>query len=121
MVHAPTFTAGSLYGDPDWSQISVFDDPEPEVLQTPSYFSEAYRQPLVDDVVRRLNDDSTTIQPSTIQIHVEGTYNPGDRLEAVSRAGSRRQPHRRQAPRPGGFPCVLDGCGKTFDRSCDLK
>jgi len=102
-------------------QISDFDDPEPELPPPAPYFVEADRQPLVDRVVRRLNENRTTVQPSTIQIHVEGTYNPGDRLDAVSRAGSRRPPHRRHAPRPGGFPCALDGCVKTFDRSCDLK
>ncbi|KAF2684451.1 hypothetical protein K458DRAFT_31981 [Lentithecium fluviatile CBS 122367] len=117
-LHAPItpITPATLLDHPDWPQDWPFDEPEP----TPAvpFFTDADRQPLLDANVRRLNDDATTIQPSTVQIHVEGTYNPGDRLRAVSR----RSPHKRQAPRPGGgFPCPFDGCGKSYDRSCDLK
>jgi hypothetical protein len=122
----PTFTPETFTGHPEWIQLSsVFDEPMTEPPQSTPYYPDTVAQPLADDVVRRLGDNGTTVQPSTVQIHVESTYNPGDRLQPFSRApspaGSRRPPHRRQAPRKDGFPCPVDGCGETFDRSCELK
>ncbi|KAF2656103.1 hypothetical protein K491DRAFT_597639 [Lophiostoma macrostomum CBS 122681] len=75
------------------------------------------QQPLLESVKQELDSDATIMLPSTMQLHVEGTYTPGDRL--VSQAERRRQRQRRQTPRPAGFPC--SSCAKTFDRSCDLK
>jgi hypothetical protein len=67
-----------------------------------------------------INANETTIQPATVQAHIEDIYTPGDRLDDA-RLSSRKAPHRRQAPRARGYPCILDGCGKTFDRACELK
>lgn len=78
-----------------------------------AYVTESRRQPLDKEHVWCINANETTIQPSTVQAHIEDTYTPGDR--------SRRAPHRRQAPRVGGFPCKVDGCGKAFNRACELK
>lgn len=78
-------------------------------------YVEADRQPLMNSHVHSLNANETTVQPATVQAHVEDIYTPGDRT------GSRRAPHRRQAPCAAGYPCKHDGCGKAFDRACELK
>lgn len=80
-------------------------------------YAEHDQRPLFDTNVHQLDLNATTVGPSTVQMHVEDTYTPGDRLASTSR----RPAHKRQAPRPRGFPCASDGCGQTFDRSCDLK
>lgn len=111
-----------FYYHPEWpADLPVFDEPE-RAPEPPAYPPEAGRQPLVDENVRQLDNNETRIRLSTVQMHVEDIYTPGDRrLEAASRA-ARRPPHKRQAPRVGGFPCTIEGCGaKPFDRSCDLK
>ncbi|KAF2180662.1 hypothetical protein K469DRAFT_277114 [Zopfia rhizophila CBS 207.26] len=116
----PTFTPETFLEHPEWPgdefvQLPVLPpEPEPELQLTPDY---TYGQPLRDDYVRQLNENATTIQPSTIQIHIEGTYTPGDR---ISPPPSRRA-QRREAPRPGGYPCQYNGCRKAFDRRCDLN
>ncbi|KAF1948253.1 hypothetical protein CC80DRAFT_328033 [Byssothecium circinans] len=117
----PTFTHETFLGHPDWPQetFAVNDTFEPELPPPIPYFAEADTHPLYNTNVQYLNENATTVQPSTVQYFVEDTYTPGDRLQAVSR--SRRPSHRRQAPRPGGFPCPFEGCGKTFDRACDVK
>jgi hypothetical protein len=92
--------------------------------QTQSDFALLYQyvnpgvQPLISEHVRVMDANETTIQPATVQAHVEDTYTPGDRLSARR---DRRAQQKRQAPRAGGFRCNEDGCGKTFDRQCDLK
>lgn len=68
----------------------------------------------MNDNVYCLNTNETTVQPATVQAHVEDIYTPGDRLE-------RRSPHKRQTPRAAGYPCMHNGCGKTFNRACELK
>jgi hypothetical protein len=78
------------------------------------------RQPLDNEHLRNIDANETTVLPTTIQAHIEDTYTPGDRL-TTRRPGSRKAAHKRQAPRPGGFPCSVDGCDKTFDRQCELK
>lgn len=99
--------------------LDPLDEPELEPEPQLPLFAEPDRQPLVNEIVRQLNDNATTVQPTTVQMHVEDTYTPGDRLQA---ARARRRPsHRRQPLIEGGFPCTYQGCGKTFNRSCDLK
>ncbi|KAF1976142.1 hypothetical protein BU23DRAFT_565845 [Bimuria novae-zelandiae CBS 107.79] len=118
--HQPTFTPDMFYEHPDWpsNDTLAVHDPAPEPVQIPFYpFDEHARRLLLDANVRQLEDNATTVQPSTVQMHVEDTYTPGDRLASTPR----RPGHKRQAPRPRGFPCAFEGCGKTFDRSCDLK
>jgi hypothetical protein len=84
-----------------------------------AYVNEAYRQPLINEHVRCINTNQTTIQPITVQAHIEDTYTPGDRTEEAEQGW--RAPYKRQAPRPGGYPCNSGGCGKIFDRACELK
>jgi hypothetical protein len=72
----------------------------------------------MDENLRCVNTYETTIQPSTVQAHIEDIYTPGDRLVKIS---SRKASHRRQAPRHRGYPCGFEGCEKTFDRACELK
>ncbi|KAF2018531.1 hypothetical protein BU24DRAFT_99075 [Aaosphaeria arxii CBS 175.79] len=77
----------------------------------------------------------TTMEPPTVQAHVEDTYtlrdgllvsheldvySPGDRALGTN---SRTTPtsQRIQAPLPGGFPCTAEGCKRIFERICDLK
>jgi hypothetical protein len=78
------------------------------------------RQPLMNEHLRNIDANETTVQPTTIQAHIEEIYTPGDRLPS-RRPGSRKAAHRRQAPRPGGFLCTVEGCDKAFDRQCELK
>lgn len=76
---------------------------------------------LVDDFVRRMNHNETTVQPATVQAHIDDTYLPGDRQIPHSPVESQYLPHRRHAPRKNGFACTAEGCNKVFDRNCELK
>jgi len=93
-----------------------FDRTQPDLA--PIYDFVNGGQSLLREHVRVMDANETTVQPATVQAHVEDTYNPGDRL-ATRR--NRKGSNKRQAPRPGGFHCDEDGCSKTFDRRCDLK
>ncbi|KAI4955109.1 hypothetical protein J4E91_000965 [Alternaria rosae] len=93
-----------------------FDQTQPDLA--PIYNFVKAGQSLLSENVRVMDANETTVQPVTVQAHVEDTYNPGDRL-ATRR--NRRTVHKRQAPCPGGFRCEKDDCNKTFDRKCDLK
>ncbi|KAJ4362941.1 hypothetical protein N0V83_010058 [Neocucurbitaria cava] len=113
-------------------------EPEPEPFHTPllestqiaedfaplapllAYVTAEDRQPLRNEYLQYINENETTIQPATVQAHLEDIYTPGDRLPS-RRPASRKAPHRRQAPRPGGYPCQVEGCEKIFDRACELK
>ncbi|KAF1998718.1 hypothetical protein P154DRAFT_243169 [Amniculicola lignicola CBS 123094] len=124
-VRQPTFTPSTFLDHPEWSRVMgdslpVLDaSPEPEFeLQPDGYFADTYNQPLSMPYLHQFNENATTVQPSTVQEFVEDIYTPGDRLLSGD-AG--RGPHRRQAPRPGGFPCDAVNCAKKFNRSCDLK
>ena len=79
-----------------------------------AYVNEVDTQPLMNNNVQHLNTNETTVQNATVQAHIEDIYTPGDRT------GSRKA-QRRQAPRAAGYPCRHDGCGKTFNRACELK
>jgi hypothetical protein len=82
-----------------------------------AYVTEAnQQQPLMNDNVQYMNSNETTVQPATVLAHLEDIYTPGDRL-----GSGKARTHRRQAPRTAGYPCMHDGCGKTFDRACELK
>ena len=83
-----------------------------------AYLSENNKQQLMNESIRTINANETTIQPETVQAHIEDTYTPGDRLPKP-----RKTSHtgRRQAPRSRGYPCRYEGCEKTFDRACELK
>ncbi|KAF2824184.1 hypothetical protein CC86DRAFT_51464 [Ophiobolus disseminans] len=76
-------------------------------------YVEADRQPLMNNYVQNINANETTVQPATVQAYIEDIYTPGDRTGSA--------PHRRQAPRAAGYPCKHEGCGKTFDRACELN
>jgi hypothetical protein len=102
-----------------------FCPPLPDVYQAATdftalfeYVAETRTQFLMNENVQCINANETTIQPATVQAHIEDIYTPGDRL---GKTCSRKAPHRRQAPRSGGFPCNHEGCEKTFDRACELK
>lgn len=109
-----------LYNEPQ-----VFCPPVQDVHQAVedlgpvlAYLTEARRQPLMNENLRYVNANETTIQRATVQAHVEDTYTPGDRL---GKSSLRKAPHRRQAPRVHGYPCRFQGCERTFDRACELK
>ncbi|KAF3042567.1 hypothetical protein E8E11_008098 [Didymella keratinophila] len=74
----------------------------------------------VDDSFNYINANATTVQPVTVQAHVDDTYLPGCRRPA-SPAESQCGPQRRQAPRKNGFACSVEGCNKAFDRNCELN
>jgi hypothetical protein len=106
-------------------QPQAFCPPPPDVHQTSTdltpllaYVVESRTQSLMNENVRYINANETTIQPATVQAHIEDIYTPGDR---IGKPSCKKAPHRRQAPRSGGYPCTYDGCEKTFDRACELK
>jgi hypothetical protein len=84
------------------------------------YVTEANRQPLINEHVRYMNANETTVQAATVQAHIEDIYTPGDRLQDTQ-PRSRKSLQKRQPPRPGGFLCDFEGCDGTFDRACELK
>ncbi|KAH7382392.1 hypothetical protein DE146DRAFT_226199 [Phaeosphaeria sp. MPI-PUGE-AT-0046c] len=117
---APYAAARMLYHEPRASC-----HPLPDVHQTAddlapvlAYVTEARRQLLMNENLRYVNANETTIQPATVQAHIEDTYTPGDRL---GKSSTRKAPHRRQAPRFHGYPCRFEGCERTFDRACELN
>lgn len=103
-----------------------FNPPAPDVNATAAelapvlaWVTEDYRQPATNENIQYMNMNETLVRPETVQAHIDDIYTPGDRLE--KNAGSKRAPHRRQAPRPRGYPCNYHGCDKIFDRACELK
>jgi hypothetical protein len=107
-----------------WNEPQAFHPPLPDAHQTAAHLAPIYayvtgRQPLLNENIRYVNANETTIQPTTMQTHVEETYTPGDRL--ASRNSSRKASRSRQTPRPRGYPCAFEGCEKAFDRNCELK
>ncbi|KAF2029750.1 hypothetical protein EK21DRAFT_112621 [Setomelanomma holmii] len=78
--------------------------------------------PLMNDNVQYFDWNGTTVQPATVQAHIEDIYTPGDRQRRkTSIIGVRTSPSRRQAPRPGGYACDHEGCERRFDRACELN
>jgi hypothetical protein len=138
---APTFTVNTFLGHPEWAQLqsdplNTLPDlefsPEPETAEpetdmrlTPYANTDTFPPLFDEETAEHLNANATTVQRSTVQVHIVNTYNPGDRtLRAQSerRRSPHKRSHKRQPPRPGGgFPCKTQGCGKTFDRACELK
>lgn len=121
--HPQPSTVEPFYDNTEWSNDPyAVSAPLTESVPVDMPFSYPYaeesRQSLVNENVRRLEENATTVNPNTVQRFVEDTYTPGDRLAETT---SRRPGHKRQPPRPRGFPCVYEGCGRIFDRSCDRK
>ncbi|KAH8701405.1 hypothetical protein GQ44DRAFT_631816 [Phaeosphaeriaceae sp. PMI808] len=85
-----------------------------------TYVNRSHRESLRNENIHYINANETTVQPETVQAHIDDTYTPGDRLDETN-AGSRTASHRRHAPRPRGFPCPIEGCEKAFDRACDVN
>ncbi|KAF2732987.1 hypothetical protein EJ04DRAFT_513533 [Polyplosphaeria fusca] len=116
---APTFTEDMFLNHPDWpgeDNLTMFpgvvmDATHPQ----PEYMAE--RLPLQDKVLRQWNENATTVRPDTVQQHVADTYLPGDRLAHLA---VRRQ-QRRHPPKEAGFVCSVSGCGKTYNRQCELN
>lgn len=88
---------------------------------TANTYEQPLQRPLMNDNVHYFDANETTVQPATVQAHIEDTYTPGDRLDEHRAAASPRSPHRRQAPRRRGYPCDYEACDRTFDRACELK
>ncbi|EUC42950.1 hypothetical protein COCMIDRAFT_39063 [Bipolaris oryzae ATCC 44560] len=113
------YVAAPEYHDP--MNIPPPDTHETEVNLTPvcDYVTGGPR-PVSNEYIQRINANETTVQPGTVQAHVDDTYTPGDRL--LSRqARSRRRSGRRQPPREGGFVCNEPECTQVFNRQCDLN
>jgi hypothetical protein len=77
-------------------------------------------RPVSNEYIQYMDANETTVQPITVQAHIEDTYTPGDRSSS-NRPKSRRSPNRRQAPRERGFVCSESGCNEAFNRQCDLN
>lgn len=118
-------------------------------FQTQTYMHETDMDALFAAAIESFNDDATSIQPGTVQAHVDAAYLPGDHclaeeaaamaaatteaapgLERANRqvhtsvqqrARPRSQRQKRQAPIPNGFPCEESNCTAIFDRKCDLN
>ncbi|CAO2652740.1 Nn.00g021510.m01.CDS01 [Neocucurbitaria sp. VM-36] len=124
MPQAPYAAARMLYNEPEpepfHTPLSEFTHTEADLGPIYAYVTEEDRQPLMNKYVRYIDADETTIQPATVQAHIEDIYTPGDRLQS-RQPTSRKTPHRRQAPRPGGYPCHVEGCERVFDRACELN
>jgi hypothetical protein len=115
-----------LYNEPQYLTPPISDVHQTAADLAPiyAYITEARHQPLVNDNVRSINANETTIQPETVQAHIEDIYTPGDRAKGKrvrSRSSSDGARQTRQAPRTRGYPCVVDGCEQTFNRACELK
>jgi hypothetical protein len=114
-----------------YNESQYFPPPIPDIHQTAAdlapiyaYITEAHGQPLVNDNVRHINANETTIQPETVQAYIEDIYTPGDRVKGRrvrSRSRSDGARPTRQAPRTRGYPCIVAGCEETFNRACELK
>ncbi|KAF1940453.1 hypothetical protein EJ02DRAFT_406615 [Clathrospora elynae] len=119
---APYVAVSMLYNESELFHMPVFGHQQTQDDLAPiyEYVKEAERRPLNNEHLRCMDADETTVQPTTVQAHIEDTYTPGDRLE-TRRPGSRKAAHRRQAPRAGGFPCDVEGCDRAFDRQCELN
>lgn len=111
-----------LYNEPAHfhAPLQDFNQTAADLAPIFAYVTEQPRQPLINEHIRFIDANGTTVQPATVQAHIEDIYTPGDRLPS-RRPGSRKAPHKRQAPRPGGYPCSVEGCERTFDRACELK
>jgi hypothetical protein len=97
---------------------AVHDLVPEEAGRVPFYpFTDQEQPSLIDANVRYFEKNATTVRDDTVRSHLMDIYTPGYPSEPTPR----RLSHKRQAPRAGGFPCLFDGCVKTFDRSCDLK
>lgn len=112
----------------DIREHDILDHPEWAQLQQDSRVNESHslwvvesngynQHPLNTESVQLLDDNATTIQPSTVQEWVDGSYNAGDRRSPPATSHIHQ---RRNAPRQGGFPCLISDCGKVYDRHCDL-
>lgn len=111
-----------LYREPEPLQMPLLGPSQTEADYEPllAYVNHAQRQLLINDNVRCINGNETSVQPATVLEHVKDTYTPGDRLQK-RRLASRKPAAKRQAPRWRGFPCFALDCEKTFDRACELK
>lgn len=103
--------------EPSYTPLPDFNHTDADLAPIYAYVTENDAQPLINEHVWHFNADETTVQPATVQAHIEDTYTVGDR----TRPSSRKAPHRRQAPRLGGYPCNVEGCERTFDRACELN
>ncbi|KAF2748779.1 hypothetical protein M011DRAFT_337680 [Sporormia fimetaria CBS 119925] len=122
----PTITLDALFNDPyllrshpEWPSEPYVADETPSSSPSPSAYAEP--TPLFHSYVRQLDDNATSILPSTMQIHVDNTYLPGDRLAAQSKRQRIPPTRPRQPPRTGAYVCTFSGCGEMFGRACELK
>lgn len=81
--------------------------------------------PLNHGNIGAIDADETRLQTSTVEAHVGDTYNTGDHIHApgnrIHTPGDRRRRLRIRKPRcEDAYPCDEPGCGRVFDRQCDL-
>ncbi|KAF1913425.1 hypothetical protein BDU57DRAFT_356113 [Ampelomyces quisqualis] len=112
------YAAARMYNEPQAFQPPIADvrQTAPDLAPIYAYLREHQMPQLMNENVRNINANETTIQPQTVQAHIEDTYTPGDRLSKP-----RKTSHRRQAARSRGYPCSYEGCEKTYDRACELN
>ncbi|KAF1923071.1 uncharacterized protein M421DRAFT_426172 [Didymella exigua CBS 183.55] len=118
--------SSSSYPSPPSNESSLYDPPvinahsdAVDLTEVPNFVTDSSRL-LMDSTFQYINEDATTVQPVTVQAHIEDTYLPGCR-QPTSPAESQCGPQRRQAPRKNGFACNAEGCNKAFDRNCELN
>jgi hypothetical protein len=118
--------SSSSYFSPPSNESSFYDPPvtnehtsQVDLTEVLNFVNDS-SELLVDETFQRINENATTVQPVTVQAHIDDTYLPGCR-QPTSPAESQCGPQRRQAPRKNGFACTVEGCNKAFDRNCELK
>lgn len=104
----------------EWRSQEDFSEPHPELLPAPTPelppepTTNAEPSPLHSSNLELLEENATTVKRSTVEEHINGTYNPGDR---IAQQGERRP--QRHPFRTGGYSCSFEGCGKPFNRQCE--
>lgn len=118
--------SSSSYFSPPSNESSFYDPPvtneytgQVDLTEVLNFVTDS-TQLLAGNTFQRINHNATTVQPVTVQAHIDDTYLPGCR-QPTSPAESQCGPQRRQAPRKNGFACNVEGCNKAFDRNCELK
>ncbi|ORX98107.1 hypothetical protein BCR34DRAFT_607029 [Clohesyomyces aquaticus] len=113
-----TITAETLLNHDDWPRDAA--PPAPASPQTQPLYDNTPGQPLINEVVEHLREAGTRVLPSTIKVHIDTTYLPGDRTQPAAKA-PRKSSNTRHKLKRDGFPCPKQDCDKVYHRDCDLK
>lgn len=108
-----TISPKDLLNHPEWP---LDDDTDPMEGLTMYDHDHDHDQDQVEDP-ERLDEARTTAEEEALLPWLTSAYNVGDRLSPPRPALT---PRKRQAKKPGGYPCNVSDCSEVFDRDCDL-